>query len=156
MEAAAPQPRKRPPKWLYNIINPTFKTLLRTPAHRVLSDRLMLLSFKGRKTGKQFTIPVGYAEHNGGLLIATESPWWKNLRGGATVEVWLRGQKRRGVADVIADENGMWESYRVMLKNFTGLQEIIGVRLGADGDPIRDDIARARERGHVVVQVKLA
>jgi hypothetical protein len=156
MEAAAPQPRKRPPKWLYNIINPTFKTLLRTPAHRLLSERLMLLSFKGRRTGKQFTIPVGYAETDGGVLIATESPWWKNLRGGAPVEVWLRGRKRSGTADVITDETGMSDSYRVMLKNFAQLQEIIGVRLGPDGEPIRDDVVRARERGHVVVQVRLA
>src|SRR3712207_86953 len=123
MEAAAPQPRKRPPKWLYNIINPTFKALLRTPAHGALSKQLMLLSFKGRRTGKQFTIPVGYAEYDEGLLIATESPWWKNLRGGAPVEVWLRGKKRRGTADVITDENGMRDSYRVMLKNFARLQE---------------------------------
>ncbi|MEO7911940.1 MAG: hypothetical protein ABIV47_20035 [Roseiflexaceae bacterium] len=40
------------PKIAYRIVNPILGALLRSPLHSLISKRLMLLSFQGRKTGK--------------------------------------------------------------------------------------------------------
>jgi hypothetical protein len=39
---------------------PVMKALLRSPLHRLLDGTLVLLTYTGRKTGKQYTIPIGY------------------------------------------------------------------------------------------------
>ena len=102
-QASAPSQRRRPPRFLFRFINPLFKLILRSPLHRLFSKRLMLLSFTGRRTGKRYTIVVGYADVGEALLLRTESAWKNNLRGGAPVRVRLRGRERPGTADVISD-----------------------------------------------------
>lgn len=89
-------------------VNPLVRGLLRSPAHGLLSRRLLLITVTGRRSGRRFTIPVGYREAEGGLEIAVGGPerkrWWRNLRGGAPVAVRLRGQERRGWAEAHGDE----------------------------------------------------
>ena len=81
--------------------------LLRSPLHRMLSGSLLLISYRGRRSGRRFTIPVMYAECEGTLAILVGHParktWWRNLRGGAEVEVRLRGDRLCGQAAVVDD-----------------------------------------------------
>ncbi len=81
--------------------------LLRSPLHRLASDSLVLITYRGRSSGCRFTIPVIYAERDGTLTIFVGHPerkqWWRNLRGGADVDVWLRGGLERRRADVVND-----------------------------------------------------
>ncbi|GAB4210269.1 MAG: nitroreductase/quinone reductase family protein [Roseiflexaceae bacterium] len=148
-------PRRRPPDFMYKIINPTFKLLLRTPLHGLMSERLLLLSFTGRSSGKRYTIPVAYAQQGDTLLIATQSRWWKNLRDGAAVQVRLRGRNRNGTSEVITDEAGLTAAYRLLLPQGPQLSEIIGVTLDANGEPRPEEVRRSRENGFVVVRVQL-
>jgi deazaflavin-dependent oxidoreductase (nitroreductase family) len=81
--------------------------LLRSPLHRRLSGSLLLISYRGRHSGRRFTIPVMYAEREETLTILVGHPerktWWRNLRHGAEVEVRLRGQRLSGQAVVAND-----------------------------------------------------
>jgi F420H(2)-dependent quinone reductase len=81
--------------------------LLRSPAHRLLSGSLLLISFRGRRSGRRFTIPVMYAERDGTLTVFVGHPerktWWRNLRQGAEVELRLHGDRLRGQAAVASD-----------------------------------------------------
>ena len=63
----------------------------------------MLLTFQGRKTGKRYSIPVGYLQKGSRLRIFTRSGWWKNLQGGAAVTVRLRGRDIQGTARLVED-----------------------------------------------------
>jgi len=70
------------------------------------SDRLLLLTFTGRKGGKEYTTPIRY-EQDGETLpmkVLAEYRWWKNLRGHASVRVLLRGKMRTGTAEVLPGE----------------------------------------------------
>ena len=98
----------------FNVINQTLnrftRPLLRSPAHGVLSDKLLLLTFTGRKTGRRFSIPMNYTEQGDKILLVPQSPerktWWRNLRGeGAPVRVRLRGTDRTGWAVATGDES---------------------------------------------------
>jgi hypothetical protein len=81
--------------------------LLRSPLHRLASGSLILITYRGRSSGCRFTIPVMYAERDGTLTIFVGHPerkrWWRNLRGGAEVDVWLHGRRVRRRADVVKD-----------------------------------------------------
>jgi len=112
-EVQAPKPPL--PKAAYRIINPIMKTLLRSPLHGLLSHSLMVLAFQGRKSGKRYTIPVGYHERGDTLYLFTHSAWWKNLRGGAPVMVRLRGQEVPGTAELVQDIELMMEIVRGMI-----------------------------------------
>jgi hypothetical protein len=90
------------------VVNPPIRALLRSPAHRLLSNQLMLLSVTGRRTGRTFTFPVGYREDGDRLHVHVASPehkrWWRNLRDGAPVAVELRRVRRTGFGRAHGDE----------------------------------------------------
>jgi hypothetical protein len=81
--------------------------LLRSPFHRLASGSLLLITYRGRTSGHRFTLPVMYAEREGTLTIFVGHPerkrWWRNLSGGAEVEVRLRGRHLQGHAEVVED-----------------------------------------------------
>ena len=45
------------PMWMFKVMNPIMKGLLRSPLHGLMSGSLMLITYAGRKTGKPYTIP---------------------------------------------------------------------------------------------------
>ena len=48
--------------------------LLRSPLHGVMSKRVLLVTFTGRKSGKAYTTPVSYMRE-GDIVFFTDSPW---------------------------------------------------------------------------------
>ena len=155
MAQPTPPRRRRALRLLFRLINSVVGSILRSPLHRLLSGRLTLLTFYGRKSGRRYTTPVGYGQSGDTLLVDTESPWWRNLRGGARVGVRLRGRDRAGTAEVITDEAQMREAYRTILADTPGYARALGVSLESDGRPRREDVARVRQKGHVVVRIEL-
>jgi len=97
----------KPPRLVRVVINSLVTTVLRSPWHGMRSQRLLLLTFTGRKSGREFTTPVRYVQEGETLrLRVVRSPWWKNLVGEATVHVLLRGEMRTGTAEVLPEEDG--------------------------------------------------
>jgi F420H(2)-dependent quinone reductase len=89
-------------------VNPFVKTVLRSPAHGLLSGHLALITVTGRRSGRTFTFPVGYHVDGERVTIPVEWPerkrWWRNLRDGAPVQLRLRGVRRSGTAQAHGDE----------------------------------------------------
>lgn len=114
----------RPPlifRLLNKVNNPFMKALLRSPLHGVVSRSFLLITFTGRKSGKVYTTPVQYAERGDTVTVVTSAgyTWWKNLRGGAPVEVRLRGQQRRGTAEVTTDSTAVAAALAHLYPGFT-------------------------------------
>jgi deazaflavin-dependent oxidoreductase (nitroreductase family) len=93
-------------KTLNNLGNPAMKWLLRSPLHGFASARFLLIEVTGRKSGKVYVTPVMYAQQGDTLCITTSVnyTWWRNLRGGAAVQVWLRGRRVGGMATTSTEE----------------------------------------------------
>lgn len=112
-------------KFFNNLGNVFVKPLLLSPLHGIVSKRLMLISFVGRKSGKTYRTPVEYHQQGDCISVMTrkERNWWKNLRGGAPVTLRLRGQDVRGQANVESD-NQAWiaDSLRQLLPNMSEAQ----------------------------------
>jgi deazaflavin-dependent oxidoreductase (nitroreductase family) len=88
--------------------NRAVATLLRTPLHHLVSRQLALITVTGRRSGRDYTFPVGYTREGDRVSIAVGWParkvWWRNLRGGGAVRLRLRGEDRTGRAEAHGDE----------------------------------------------------
>jgi len=85
--------------------NPFMKWLLGSPLHVFVSRMYMLITVTGRKTGQHYTTPVQYAQTGDELVVVTSEAyrWWRNLIGGAEVDLRLRGRSSKGFAQVATD-----------------------------------------------------
>ena len=83
-------------------LNPLVKPLLNAPLHRILSSTLMLIRFKGRKSGKEFVTPVGYKAFEDCLIILLSEThnrqWWRNFREPWPMDIKFKGRWRSGDA----------------------------------------------------------
>ena len=107
--------RRVPPSALIRIGNPVVRLLLRSPLHGMLDSATLLLHVTGRKTGRRYDIPVNYVDLDGRLTIVTIAAWRVNLRGGADVEVTLRGHRRPMHALLTEDPAAVAVSYQTLI-----------------------------------------
>ena len=83
--------------------NPVLRAVLRSPLHGLASRRVALVTYTGRKSGREYTIPTFYRDKGDEVTIAVGWPdrkvWWRNLTGeGAPVRLVVRGRVLRGHA----------------------------------------------------------
>lgn len=95
-----PKQPSRAFRLLMKAINPFMKRLLRSPLHWIVSKQYMLITVKGRKSGRLYTTPVQYKRIDDTLYIITSLgyTWWKNLRSRAAVDVLIGGEEHTGIA----------------------------------------------------------
>jgi F420H(2)-dependent quinone reductase len=78
--------------------------LLRSPLHPLVSRHLALITVTGRRSGRDYTFPVGYRREGERVTIDVGWPnrklWWRNLRGDGSVRLRLQGGDRTGHAQV--------------------------------------------------------
>ena len=83
-------------RYFFRMINPWMATLLRSPLSFLVHQRILVVEYQGRKTGKHYRIPLSYHVCEDRICCLTESSaiWWRNLVDyPGTVDVWLRGKK---------------------------------------------------------------
>lgn len=119
----------------------------------MLSAKLLIVTVTGRKTGRVYANPVGYAEHNGQLLIGTAAGWRRNVKAGIPVRVRLRGKDIEADAEVITEEQQAADLYRVILAHNPVHGRFAGIGIDPDGSPNPDDLRRALADGTAVVQL---
>lgn len=112
-------------------LNPIVRAILRSPAHRLLSGALLLITVTGRRTGREYSFPVMYAPDGDDLLIFVgmheEKSWWRNLRGGADVVVRVRGEDQPRRAELLAgDRDSLREPLAVYLRRFPRAEGAVG------------------------------
>ena len=87
-------------------LNPLFAAVLRSPLHVLLSPGLTLLTITGRRSGRRYSIPVGYQQDGDDLVVmvseARHKQWWRNYYEPRPIEVRLRGRDRTGRAELVA------------------------------------------------------
>ena len=145
------------PLWMFKIMNPVMKGLLRSPLHRLLDGTLVLLTYTGRKTGRQYTIPIGYfAWEEGELMSFSSACWWTNLRSKLPVTLLLRGRRVRAVPTVIEERDAVINTLEEFIKRLgPRVARRLPIGLPRDREPTRDDL-RDVPRGIARVHFQLA
>jgi deazaflavin-dependent oxidoreductase (nitroreductase family) len=137
---------KRPPVALFRTMNRLIRPVLASPLHGILSKRLMLLTYTGRKSGRRITIPIGYFDGEPGTVLAMSSTttWVSNLRNGPTVRLRIRGRDHDAVPTVLQDT----ETFARFVEGSPGAAKITG--LPADRKPTPEELHAAAQRAHLV------
>jgi hypothetical protein len=91
---------------LMTLLNPAVAWVLRSRIHPLLSWGLMLVTVTGRRSGRVYTIPVGYQRDREAITVLVSKPsrkqWWRNYRERRAITVHLHGRARAGHAVVVA------------------------------------------------------
>lgn len=133
MEQTATGTRKfTTPAWW----NPPVSWVLRSRLHWLLSRSLVLITVHGRRSGRFYTLPVGYVEAPGALYVLVgdyeTKRWWRNLEGGAPVTLILRGQTVGAHAEILDSQRDREELDRALArygKRFRGILARVGSAL---------------------------
>jgi hypothetical protein len=100
--------------------------------HTLAGGSALSLTFLGRKSGRSYTVPLGYVQDGQTLVCFTDgewSAWWKNLRGGVPVTARLNA----------------------FLRRFPATANRYGVGLDSAGLPEARDVDAAVRRGKAVM-----
>jgi len=134
--------------------NAVVLSVLRSPLHRLLSGRLLSITVLGRRTGRRYTIPVAYVQHDGALLVGTAGTWSRNLRPGSPVTARVGGRLRHYDTEVIRDEARAAPLYGVILRRNPVHGRFARISLTADGEPVLADLRRALASGVAVIRLR--
>jgi hypothetical protein len=122
----------------------------------MMSRTLMLILVTGRKSGKLYTLPVPYMQADGGtLVIMAAGVWWKNLRGGAPVQVRLRGTNYRGIGEVHEAPDVVRLEMQRFLRRRPDVARLLRIRIDRQGKLDADGLDRVSKL-RVIVYVRLS
>ena len=148
--------------WFMNkIVNPLVGLILRSPLHRLMSGTLLIITYRGRKTGREYRLPVQYAQTGKIIYIVPGMPeqktWWRNLREAATIQLTLRGQTQAGKAVVLqpeVDSEAILAGFEAYLRRFPALIKSQHIGIEADGSLNLAEL-RLAARQAVIMRVEL-
>lgn len=144
----------QPGFFMRRVLNPLMTIILKSPFHALVSRNIMLIKFTGRKSGRQYTTPVGYIRDGDAVICLTHSAWWKNLRGGASVSLRIQGRDYDGLAETVADDvPRVAEGLRKFLVEVPSWAKFYDITLGEDGEPKAEDLERAAEAA-ILIEIR--
>jgi uncharacterized protein len=129
------------------LVNRALAWVLRSPVSGAVDGSLLLLTLRGRRTGRAITLPVQYAVGPDALWVWPGRPetktWWRNLAAESAVEVRLRGQAVAGAAVAVrGDESGAY-AYAARFPGTSRRAGLVAARAGAaSGAATSDPLVR--------------
>jgi hypothetical protein len=137
-----------PPSALLRLVNPILSTLLRTPLAGPLGKQLMVLSFTGRKSGRQFTIPVSAHVIDGDLYALAGAVWKNNFRDGAPAQVVYGGKTTTMRGELIRDRAAVPGLYLKCAQGYgvKRAQRMMGLSFREPRIPTLDEFTEAINR----------
>jgi hypothetical protein len=138
-------------------LNPLILAILRSPLHFLLSRGLMRLTFTGRKSGKTFSIPVGYQRRGEVITVivskAWRKQWWRNFREPSQVSLDVRGSCFAGVGRLVAKDDPRFErAFEITFSRVPPLPGQFGITDYRKGEPLNtDQLSLIRDQGQLVL-----
>lgn len=144
--------------WFMNkIANPIVGWILRSPLHGLISASLLLISYRGRKSGREYGLPVQYAKNRNQVYIIPGQPkgktWWRNFRKETPVTITLGGKTLSGQARLLdpqSEAQAAVDGLGTYLQRFPGLAKMHHVGTQADGSFNPDDLRQAATTAKVI------
>ena len=150
--------RMQPPQALWDrVVNPAMRALLRSRASGLVDSRLALLQFRGRRSGRDYELPIGVHRDGGRLRVLTNSGWRVNFRGGHPLRLRFEGAWREGTGTLVEgpDEVAAFYAARIEELGWRKARQL-GIRINVDRAPTHDELRAAAERmGLSIVDLEL-
>src|ERR1700761_7103305 len=132
--------------------NAVVRPLLISPLHWLVSGRLMLLSYTGGKTGKQYIFTVGYFPwDDGDVIVSSSANWPKTIGSAKNVRVLIKRCWFEGRPTVIRQLEQKADVLGAFAKR-NGPRAAKGLMLGLPGDrqPDRQQLLDAAAKTAIV------
>jgi deazaflavin-dependent oxidoreductase (nitroreductase family) len=131
------------------------KAILKSPLHPILGGSIAVITVHGRKTGRAYSMPVNVVREGDTFTVVSRRSrtWWRNLRGGATVELRLTGKQLTTQGEVIEGYGEVAEGLSGYFQRNPRYAKYFQVNLTEAGQPERQDVERvARERVMILLR----
>jgi deazaflavin-dependent oxidoreductase (nitroreductase family) len=98
----------------------------------MLGLRVLLLTTTGRKTGRQWTTPLGYFEHDGGYVVIASNAgsdshpaWFHNLKRNPQVTLQIQDRQVKAVAEPAGPElrKQLWARLVELAPGYKGYEQ---------------------------------
>lgn len=151
--AGAAVERNKPPEGPFIVINALMRRLLTSPLHRLVGNRIALLSYTGRKSGRQVCTPVGVHDLDGRMVTLTSSRWRHNFAGGAPVTLRRGGRDLALSATLVKDADRVADVYAALIGRLghSKAGRRLGVRINVDRAPTHGELTDAAHRSGLSV-----
>jgi hypothetical protein len=137
-----------PPETLLKVMNPAVKLLLRTPLAGGLGRQMMVLNFKGRKSGRHFSVPVSAHKLDNALYALANAGWTANFTEGATADVLHAGKTTQMRGELIRDPATVADLAHRAAQSYGAktAQRIMGLKFRDDSVPSLAEFTEAAQR----------
>ncbi len=128
------------PLRLLRLANPVVRAVLGSPAHRLLSGGLIVLTYRGHRSGRTFRIPLRYATMPGDRIVALAvgadgKLWWRSFSQPSPATLLVRGAERAVSGRLLQGEERR-AALRAYLARFPRAAGPLGVRDGEGDGPL--------------------
>ncbi len=133
--------------WLF--INFVVVSISRSLLHPLISNSILVLKLKGRKTGRRYLIPVSYYQYSKHQLVCvTDRPniWWRNLTSVEEIEILLRGKMLEAFVKVEYENDELIKAHLAALCEHSRVDGFFAKVGYEKGKPIEEDLRRAASR----------
>ena len=136
----------RPPRLAVAALNPMLRLVLRTPLGRSIRP-LALLDFTGRRSGRRFSVVVGWHSIDGLPVVITPASWRANFTGGRRATVRSRAQRTELIGTLDEDPEAVARCIVALVEGGTA-PRALGLSI-PEGHTITADDVRSSDRAIV-------
>lgn len=140
-----------PPEPVMRAMNSVFRRLLGTRLGRPLTE-FMVLNFAGRKSGRQFSIPVSAHVVDGTLYALANAGWKVNFRGGTAADVVRGGETTTMRGELIEDPDVIADLFHRTATGYgaSKAQRNMGLKFRDNGVPSLQEFRKAVDENNLV------
>jgi F420H(2)-dependent quinone reductase len=135
-------------------VNIPMRLVLRLPFKTPLSNQLMLLSYRGRKTGRAYRQPVSYVRDGDTLLTPAGGKWKLNLSEGEPIRVRLQTRDVLARPEFIRDVDEVDRLVHHMMAHNPRLASFVPF-IDPDGEVDRAKLETALSHGFSIIRWRL-
>ena len=141
-----------PPEPVMKMMNPLLRYGLRTPLAGGARKQFMVLNFKGRKSGREFSIPVSAHEIDGQLYALAGATWKVNFRGGGPAQVLYDGKTTAMRGELVEDGAVVADLYHRCAAGYGAgrAQRMMGLKFRDAGMPSLEQFRQAVDENKLV------
>lgn len=137
---------------VFRVVNVAMRLVLGLPFATPLGSRLMLISYKGRKTGRVYRQPVSFVRDTDVLLTPGGGKWKLNLANGEPIRVRLNGRDFSARPELVRDPNEVERLLALMAAKNPSVRRFVAIPSDSEGHLDQVRLKAAIERGFCIVR----
>jgi hypothetical protein len=126
------------------MINPVVRMWVATPLSRRIGHRLAELRFNGRKSGREYRIPVGLHDVGEWRVVFTSEVWRLNFRHGAPLTVKTGGRTFEATGTLVEDPEEVARALQHAIDSGASLS-LLGLKMEKGHRITADDVRDMRD-----------